>query len=110
MPKAKTVKEPKSLDTATLVDELGSVLAIMADFSKQKAALMKELLARAGNDRHIDGKLYTATIVAACTSSVLDIEAITAEMGEDWIASHSKDSVRKTSVRVTARKEAKKKK
>jgi len=107
--KTKT-KPVKELNTIDLVDQIGNVMAIMSDFSKQKAALIKELLARAGTDKHIDGKLYTATIVAECLSSVLDVEAITAEMGEDWIASHSKDSVRKASVRVTARKEQRQKK
>jgi len=107
--KTKTTKPPKQLDTAALVDELGSILAIMSDFSKKKAELVKELLARAGNDKYLDGNLYTATIVAECTSSILDIVAISKEMGEEWITSHSKDTIRKASVRVTARKTEKKK-
>jgi len=98
----KTLAE--ALDTATLVDEIGGVIAIMADFSKKKNALVAELFARAGNRQHIDGNLYTATIVAECLSSVLDVEAIKAEMGDEWVTSHSKDSVRKRSIRVTARK------
>jgi len=102
--KTKQTKATTELNTADIIDEIGSVMAIMADFSKRKAALVTELLSRAGDRKHIDGKLYTATIVPECVASVLDVEAITAEMGTDWIAAHSKDSVRKTSVRVTARK------
>jgi hypothetical protein len=104
--KAKTKKPADigSIDTAALVDKIGSLAAVVADFEKQKKAAVAELLARAGNRKYIDGHLYTATIVAECAVTSLDADLIKTEMGDDWVAEHSKESVRKASVRVAARK------
>jgi hypothetical protein len=101
--KTKT-KVVENMDTAKLVDEIGGVNAIIADFEKRKKAMVVELLARAGDRKYIDGKLYTATIVPECIVVSLDAERIKAEMNEAWIAEYSKESPRKASVRVAARK------
>jgi len=98
------VTEPLTMDTVALVDEIGKLAAIVADFEKKKKAMVVELLARAGSRKYVDGNLYTATIVAAHTVSSLDAEAIKAEMGDKWVTEHSKESERKASVRVAARK------
>lgn len=102
--KTKTKKTVADMVTAALVDEIGGVMAIIADFEKKKKSMVVELLARAGNRKHIDGNLYTATIVAEHTSMSLDVDGIKKEMGGDWIAEHSKESMKKASVRVAARK------
>jgi hypothetical protein len=91
-------------DTVTIVDEIGKLAAIVADFEKKKKALVVELLARAGTRRYIDGKLYTATIVSECATASLDTELVKAEMGDKWFADHCKAGSRKASVRVAARK------
>jgi hypothetical protein len=107
MTKTKTKKaKPTVLEmvTAALVDEIGGVMAIIADFEKKKKAMVKELLERAGNRSHIDGNLYTATIVPECTVTALDVEQVKKEMGDEWVAEHSKEGTRKASVRVAARK------
>jgi hypothetical protein len=102
--KTKTKPVPAKVSTAYLVDEIGSLAAIIADFEKKKKAFVTELLARAGDKKYIDGNLYTATIVAEHTALSLDVEAIKIEMGDEWVAEHSKETLRKASVRVAARK------
>jgi hypothetical protein len=99
-PKAKT----PVMGTAELVDEIGRISAIVADFEKKKKAFVAELLTRAGDRKYIDGNLYTATIVPECTVTSLDTDFVKTEMGDEWFAAHTKDSTRKASVRVTARK------
>jgi hypothetical protein len=100
----KTAADTGSIDTAALVDQIGACMATIAEFEKQKKAMVIELLARAGNRKYIDGHVFTATIVPEYLVSLLDAERIKEVMGDEWVTAHSKESMRKTSVRVTARK------
>jgi len=91
--------------TAELVDSLGLIKAQIANNEKQAKALQSELLQRAGDASHIDGDLYTATIVAEGILAKLDTNAIKETMGEQWCNQFLKFCTRSAYLLLKARKD-----
>lgn len=90
--------------TSELVDQIGMIVAQRADLDTLRKKIAHELLARAGNQKILEGVLFSVTIIASTIVATVDTKKMEAELGEAFLRRFLKTSVREAYLKPSARK------